>query len=67
MSDVILLLDKIEKIGIDGVWKDVLECGIFEEMVDMICNIVLFCLKFIIVDFKEVFNNLFVVDGVNEL
>ncbi|TKI79406.1 histidine--tRNA ligase, partial [Bacillus cereus] len=36
-SDVILSLDKIEKIGIDGVRKDVLERGISEEMADTIC------------------------------
>ncbi len=44
-SDVILSLDKIEKIGIDGVRKDVLERGISEEMADTICNTVLSCLK----------------------
>lgn len=66
-SDVILSLDKIEKIGIDGVRKDVLERGISEEMADTICNTVLSCLKLTIADFKEAFNNPLVADGVNEL
>lgn len=66
-SDVILSLDKIEKIGIDGVRKDVLERGISEEMADTICNTVLSCLKLTIADFKEAFNNQLVTDGVNEL
>ena len=66
-SDVILSLDKIEKIGIDGVRKDVLERGISEEMADTICNTVLSCLKLTIADFKETFNNPLVADGVNEL
>ena len=52
-SDVILSLDKIEKIGIDGVRKDVLERGISEEMADTICNTVLSCLKLTIADFKK--------------
>ncbi len=62
-----LSLDKIEKIGIDGVRKDVLERGITEEMADTICNTVLSCLKLTIADFKEAFNNPLVADGVNEL
>lgn len=66
-SDVILSLDKIEKIGIDGVRKDVLERGISEEMADTICNTVLSCLQLSIADFKEAFNNPLVADGVNEL
>ena len=55
-SDVILSLDKIEKIGIDGVRKDVLERGISKEMADTICNTVLSCLKLSIDDFKDAFN-----------
>ncbi|MGG0649492.1 histidine--tRNA ligase [Bacillus mycoides] len=66
-SDVILSLDKIEKIGIDGIRKDVLERGISVEMADTICNTVLSCLKLTIADFKETFNNTLVTDGVNEL
>lgn len=67
MSDVILSLDKIEKIGIDGVRKDILGRGITEEMADTICNTVLSCLKLTIADFKEAFNNQLVTDGINEL
>ena len=66
-SDVILSLDKIEKIGIDGVRKDVLERGISEEMADTICNTVLSCLKLSIDDFKDAFNTPLVAEGVNEL
>ncbi|MGH0949948.1 histidine--tRNA ligase [Bacillus mycoides] len=66
-SDVILSLDKIEKIGIDGVRKDVLERGITVEMADTICNTVLSCLKLTIADFKDTFNNTLVDDGVEEL
>ncbi|HDR7658426.1 MULTISPECIES: histidine--tRNA ligase [Bacillus] len=66
-SDVILSLDKIEKIGIDGVRKDVLERGISEEMADTICNTVLSCLELTIADFKEAFNTPLVAEGVNEL
>ena len=66
-SDVILSLDKIEKIGIDGVRKDVLERGISKEMADTICNTVLSCLKLSIDDFKDAFNTPIVADGVNEL
>lgn len=60
-------MDKIEKIGIDGVRKDVLERGITVEMADTICNTVLSCLKLTIADFKDTFNNTLVDDGVEEL
>ena len=66
-SDVILSLDKIEKIGIDGVRKDVLERGITVEMADTICNTVLSCMKFKLTEFEEAFNNPLVTDGINEL
>ncbi|KFN04368.1 histidine--tRNA ligase [Bacillus clarus] len=66
-NDVILSLDKIEKIGIEGVRKDLQSRGIIKETVETICNTVLSCMKFDVADFKDAFNTTLVADGVNEL
>ncbi|PFD34285.1 histidine--tRNA ligase [Bacillus cereus] len=66
-NDVILSLDKIEKIGIDGIRKDLQNRGIIEETVEIICDTVQSCMKFDIADFEKAFNNTLVTNGVNEL
>ncbi|MED1557115.1 histidine--tRNA ligase [Bacillus paramycoides] len=66
-NDVILSLDKIEKIGIDGIRKDLQNRGIIEETVDIICDTVQSCIEFDIADFEKAFNNTLVTNGVNEL
>ncbi|MED0965609.1 histidine--tRNA ligase [Bacillus paramycoides] len=66
-NDVILSLDKIEKIGIDGIRKDLQNRGIIEETVDIICDTVQSCMEFDIADFEKAFNNTLVTNGVNEL
>ncbi|KMN44734.1 histidine--tRNA ligase [Bacillus sp. LK2] len=67
MNDVILSLDKIEKIGIDGIRKDLQNRGIIEETVEIICDTVQSCIEFDITDFEKAFNNTLVTNGVNEL
>ncbi|WP_144572610.1 histidine--tRNA ligase [Bacillus paramycoides] len=66
-NDVILSLDKIEKIGIDGIRKDLQNRGIIEETVEIICDTVRSCMEFDIADFEKAFNNTLVTNGVNEL
>ncbi|MGE6365381.1 histidine--tRNA ligase [Bacillus paramycoides] len=66
-NDVILSLDKIEKIGIDGIRKDLQNRGIIEETVEIICDTVQSCIEFDITDFEKAFNNTLVTNGVNEL
>ncbi|MFJ8412220.1 histidine--tRNA ligase [Bacillus paramycoides] len=66
-NDVILSLDKIEKIGIDGIRKDLQNRGIIEETVEIICDTVQSCIEFDIADFEKAFNNTLVTNGVNEL
>ncbi|PFM58712.1 histidine--tRNA ligase [Bacillus cereus] len=66
-NDVILSLDKIEKIGIDGIRKDLQNRGIIEETVEIICDTVQSCMEFDIADFEKAFNNTLVTNGVNEL
>ncbi|MED0972815.1 histidine--tRNA ligase [Bacillus paramycoides] len=66
-NDVILSLDKIEKIGIDGIRKDLEKRGIIEETVEIICDTVQSCIEFDITDFEKAFNNTLVTNGVNEL
>ncbi|MED1410903.1 MULTISPECIES: histidine--tRNA ligase [Bacillus] len=66
-NDVILSLDKIEKIGIDGIRKDLQNRGIIEETVEIICDTVQSCMEFDIADFEKAFNNTLVTSGVNEL
>ncbi|MFJ8353318.1 histidine--tRNA ligase [Bacillus paramycoides] len=66
-NDVILSLDKIEKIGIDGIRKDLQNRRIIEETVDIICDTVQSCMEFDIADFEKAFNNTLVTNGVNEL
>ncbi|WP_212936370.1 His/Gly/Thr/Pro-type tRNA ligase C-terminal domain-containing protein, partial [Bacillus hominis] len=63
----ILSLDKIEKIGIDGVRKDLLARGITTQTVESVCTTVLSCMKFKLTEFEEAFNNPLVTDGINEL
>ncbi|MED0987842.1 histidine--tRNA ligase [Bacillus paramycoides] len=66
-NDVILSLDKIEKIGIDGIRKDLQNRGIIEETVEIICDTVQSCIEFDITDFEKAFNNTLVTNGVDEL
>ncbi|EJR53934.1 histidyl-tRNA synthetase 1 [Bacillus cereus VD107] len=66
-NDVILSLDKIEKIGIDGIRKDLQNRRIIEETVEIICDTVQSCMEFDIADFEKAFNNTLVTNGVNEL
>ncbi|KEK23273.1 histidine--tRNA ligase [Bacillus gaemokensis] len=66
-NDVILSLDKIEKIGIDGIRKDLQNRGISKETIESICNTVESCMTLTLDEFKQTFPNSFVVDGINEL
>ncbi|MED1093754.1 histidine--tRNA ligase [Bacillus paramycoides] len=66
-NDLILSLDKIEKIGIDGIRKDLQNRGIIEETVEIICDTVQSCIEFDITDFEKAFNNTLVTNGVDEL
>ena len=66
-NDVILSLDKIEKIGIDGIRKDLQSRGIIKEMIEIICNTIKSCLTLDLNEFKETFSNSLVTEGINEL
>ncbi|MFJ8530284.1 histidine--tRNA ligase [Bacillus sp. NPDC094106] len=66
-NDVILSLDKIEKIGIDGIRKDLQSRGIVKEMIEIICNTIKSCLTLDLNEFKETFSNSLVTEGINEL
>ncbi|MEH7457915.1 histidine--tRNA ligase [Bacillus sp. JJ1127] len=66
-NDVILSLDKIEKIGIDGIRKDLQSRGIVKEMIEIICNTIESCLTLDLNEFKEMFSNSLVTEGINEL
>ncbi|MBO1581451.1 histidine--tRNA ligase [Bacillus sp. XF8] len=66
-NDVILSLDKLEKIGIDGVRKDLQNRGIVNNTVEIVCNTVESCMTLELDEFKQTFLNSLVTDGIDEL
>ncbi|HEK9100024.1 histidine--tRNA ligase [Bacillus pfraonensis] len=66
-NDVILSLDKLEKIGIDGVRKDLQSRGIINDTVEVVCNTVESCTTLELDEFKQTFSNSLVTDGIDEL
>ncbi|MBY0598544.1 histidine--tRNA ligase [Bacillus bingmayongensis] len=66
-NDVILSLDKLEKIGIDGVRKDLQSRGIANETVEVICNTVESCMTLELDAFSQTFSNPLIIEGINEL
>ncbi|MCI0765486.1 histidine--tRNA ligase [Bacillus sp. TL12] len=65
--DVILSLDKLEKIGIDGIRKDLQSRGIINDTVEVICNTVESCIALELDAFSQTFSSSLVMDGINEL
>ncbi|MDM5189052.1 histidine--tRNA ligase [Bacillus sp. DX4.1] len=66
-QDVILSLDKLEKIGIDGVRKDLQNRSISGNIVTTICNTIESCMTLKLNEFDQTFSNLLVTEGVAEL
>ncbi|MGH1143671.1 histidine--tRNA ligase [Bacillus pseudomycoides] len=66
-NDVILSLDKLEKIGIDGVRKDLQSRGIVNDTIEVVCHTVESCMTLKLNEFKQIFSNSLVTEGINEL
>ncbi|WP_459502343.1 histidine--tRNA ligase [Bacillus sp. C1] len=66
-DDVILSLDKLEKIGVDGVRKDLHSRGIVHDTVEVVCNTVESCMTLKLDEFNQTFSNSLVMEGINEL
>lgn len=67
VQDVILSVDKLEKIGIDGVRNDLINREIQSETIDVLCKTLETCMSMPLSEFDKVFPNLLVKEGVSEL
>lgn len=66
-AGAILSLDKLEKIGIDGVRKDLKMRGLEDNTVALLCETVKTCLSMPLSQFAETFKNRLVTEGIAEL
>ncbi|CAM4274830.1 Histidine--tRNA ligase 1 [Bacillus manliponensis] len=66
-ASAILSLDKLEKIGIDGVRKDLQTRGLNDNTVALLCETVEACLSMPLSQLAETFKNLLVIEGIAEL
>ncbi|SFC77524.1 histidyl-tRNA synthetase [Bacillus sp. 491mf] len=67
LQDVILSVDKLEKIGIDGVRNDLMNREIQSETIDMLCKTLETCMSMPLSEFDKMFPNSLVKEGVTEL
>ncbi|SFJ43541.1 MULTISPECIES: histidine--tRNA ligase [unclassified Bacillus (in: firmicutes)] len=67
VQDVILSVDKLEKIGIDGVRNDLINREIQSETIDILCKTLETCISMPLSEFNKAFPNPLVKEGVTEL
>ena len=67
LQDVILSVDKLEKIGIDGVRNDLMNREIQSETIDTLCKTLETCMSMPLSEFDKMFPNSLVKEGVTEL
>jgi histidyl-tRNA synthetase len=67
IQDAILSVDKLEKIGIEGVRNDLINRGIQSETIGRLCKTLETCMSMQLSEFDKAFSNSLVKEGVTEL
>ncbi|WP_440603955.1 histidine--tRNA ligase [Bacillus sp. GB_SG_008] len=67
IQDVILSVDKLEKIGIEGVRNDLINRGLQNETIDILCKTLETCMSMQLSEFDKTFSDPLVKEGVTEL
>ncbi|PEZ02232.1 histidine--tRNA ligase [Bacillus sp. AFS018417] len=67
IQDVILSVDKLEKIGIEGVRNDLINRGLQDETIDILCKTLETCMSMQLSEFDKTFSDPLVKEGVTEL
>ncbi|MGG0274192.1 histidine--tRNA ligase [Bacillus rhizoplanae] len=67
IQDVILSVDKLEKIGIEGVRNDLINRGLQNETIDILCKTLETCISMQLSEFDKTFSDPLIKEGVTEL
>ncbi|MGG0240078.1 histidine--tRNA ligase [Bacillus rhizoplanae] len=67
IQDVILSVDKLEKIGIEGVRNDLINRGLQSETIDILCKTLETCISMQLSEFDKTFSDPLIKEGVTEL